>query len=81
MKNMKRLVSLLLALCMMLALAACGGNKLEVETQAPTEAPAVQETEAPAEEVKELTFAAGTVLRMATAVSYTHLKLPTMAVV
>ena len=66
MKNMKRLVSLLLVLCMTLALAACGGNKLEVETQAPTEAPAVKETEAPAEEVKELTFAAGTVLRMAT---------------
>ena len=66
MKNMKRLFSLLLFLCMTLALAACGGNKLEVETQAPTEAPAVKETEAPAEEVKELTFAAGTVLRMAT---------------
>ena len=66
MKNMKRMVSLLLVLCMTMALAACGGNKLEVETQAPTQAPAVQETQAPAEETKELTFAAGTVLRMAT---------------
>ena len=66
MKNMKRFVSLLLVLGMMLALAACGGNQLEVPTEAPTEAPAAQETEAPVEEVKELTFAEGTVLRMAT---------------
>jgi len=67
MKNMKRLVSLLLALVMVFALAACGGNKLEVATEAPTEAPAVQATEAPVEEVKDpLAFEAGTVLRMAT---------------
>ena len=69
MKNMKRLVSLLLALVMVFALAACGGNKLEVATEAPTEDPAVQEkpTEAPVEEVKDpLAFEAGTVLRMAT---------------
>ena len=69
MKNMKRLISLLLALVMVFALAACGGNKLEVATEAPTEAPVVQETptEAPVEEVKDpLAFEAGTVLRMAT---------------
>ena len=39
MKNMKRFVSLLLVLGMMLALAACGGNQLEVPTEAPTEPP------------------------------------------
>ena len=70
MKNMKRLVSLLLVFAMMLALTACGGNKLEVATEAPTETPAVQDTpatEAPVEEVKDpLAFEAGTVLRMAT---------------
>ena len=41
MKNMKRMVSLLLALVMVLALAACGGNKLEVAPAAPTEPAAV----------------------------------------
>ena len=67
MKNMKRFVSLLLALCMMLALAACGGNQLTVETQAPTEPPVEQETTPVVEEVKDpLAFEAGTVLRMAT---------------
>ena len=67
MKNMKSLVSLLLALVMVLALAACGGNKLEVAPAAPTEPAAVQATEAPVEEVKDpLAFEAGTVLRMAT---------------
>ena len=66
MKNMKRMVSLLLALVMMLALAACGGNQLEVATEPPVEAPVVQET-TPVEEAKDpLAFEAGTVLRMAT---------------
>ena len=67
MKNMKRIVSVLLVLCLMLALAACGGNKLEVETPAPTTPPVVNEATTPVEEAKEpLAFAAGTVLRMAT---------------
>ena len=66
MKNMKRMVSLLLALVMVLALAACGGNKLEVAPAAPTEPAAVQAT-TPVEENKDpLAFEAGTVLRMAT---------------
>ena len=65
MKNMKRLVSLLLVLCLTMALAACGGNKLEVATQPATE-PVMQETN-PVEENKDpLAFEAGTVLRMAT---------------
>ena len=45
---MKKLISLLLVLVMVLGLAACGASK-PAETQAPTEAPAV-ETEAPATE-------------------------------
>ena len=68
---MKRVLSLTLVLCMVMALFAGCGNKLPVETQAPeTQAPAVGgndtpvATEAPA--VAELTFAQGTVLRMAT---------------
>ena len=65
MKNMKRLVSVLLVLCLMLALAACGGNKLEVATDPATE-PVAQAT-TPVEENKDpLAFEAGTVLRMAT---------------
>ena len=65
MKNMKRLVSVLLVLCMTMALAACGGNKLEVATQPATE-PVAQAT-TPVEENKDpLAFEAGTVLRMAT---------------
>ena len=64
---MKRFVSMLLVICMMAALFAGCGNKLEVAapaaTQAPAaEAPAATEAAAPA----ELTFAQGTVLRMAT---------------
>ena len=66
MKNMKRLVSLLLVLCLMLALAACGSNKLEVATETPTE-PVAQATTPVVEEEKDpLAFEAGTVLRMAT---------------
>ena len=45
---MKKLISLLLVLVMVLGLAACGASK-PAETQAPTEAPVV-ETEAPATE-------------------------------
>ena len=65
---MKRVLSLALVLCMVMALlSGCGGNKLEVQqapaaTQAPAEAPAA--TEAPA--AADLSFAQGTVLRMAT---------------
>ena len=68
MKNLNRILSVILVLCMVTALfAGCGGNKLEVQTTNPpaTEAPAVggEEVETP---VAELTFAQGTVLRMAT---------------
>ena len=67
---MKRVISLALVLCMVMALfAGCGGNKLEVQqapaaTQAPADAaaPAATEAAAPA----DLSFAQGTVLRMAT---------------
>ena len=54
---MKKIVSLLLVLVMMLGLVACGASK-PAETQAPTEAPAateapVVETEAPETEAPE----------------------------
>ena len=68
---MKRTLSMILVLCMVMALfAGCGGNKLEVE-QAPaaTQAPAAEGEAAPAATdaaPAELTFAQGTVLRMAT---------------
>ncbi len=66
MKNMKRLVSLLLVLCLTMALAACGGNQLEIATEPATE-PVVQDATPTATEAKDpLAFAAGTVLRMAT---------------
>ncbi len=66
---MKKFISLLLVLCMLTALFAGCGNKLEVEApaapapEAPAaDAPAATEAAAPA----ELTFAQGTTLRMAT---------------
>ena len=64
---MKKFISMLLVICMMAALFTGCGNKLEVAapaaTQAPAaDAPAATEAAAPA----ELTFAQGTVLRMAT---------------
>ena len=64
---MKTFISMLLVICMMAALFAGCGNKLEVAAPAATEAPAAEapaatEAAAPA----ELTFAQGTVLRMAT---------------
>ncbi len=64
---MKKFISMLLVICMMAALFAGCGNKLEVAapaaTQAPAaDAPAATEAAAPA----ELTFANGTILRMAT---------------
>ena len=64
---MKRALSMILVLCLVMALfAGCGGNKLEVE-QAPAESTApAAETPAADEAVAELTFAKGTVLRMAT---------------
>ena len=47
---MKKLLTALLAICMVLALAACGGSQAPAATQAPAaEAPA----EAPAEEAAE----------------------------
>ena len=70
MKNMNRILAMVLVVCMVAAMfAGCGGKQLEVPTTNPpvTEAPKADEgaeaTEAP---VAELTFAAGTVLRMAT---------------
>ena len=66
MKNLNRILSLILVLGMIAALFAGCGNQLQVETTNP---PAVGgdtvETD-PVEEVKDLSFAAGTVLRMAT---------------
>nr|MBQ8244747.1 hypothetical protein [Oscillospiraceae bacterium] len=65
---MKKFISLLLVLCMLTALFAGCGNKLEVQApaaapEAPAaDAPAATEAAAPA----ELSFAQGTVLRMAT---------------
>ncbi len=66
---MKKFISMLLVICMMAALFAGCGNKLEVAAPAATQAapaadaaPAATEAAAPA----ELTFAQGTVLRMAT---------------
>ena len=57
---MKKIISLLLVLAMMLALVACGGSQAPVATEAPateapaTEAPATEApTEAPTEEMKE----------------------------
>ena len=49
---MKKIVSLLLVLVMMLGLVACGASK-PAETQAPTEAPVVTEAPAPATEAPE----------------------------
>ena len=70
MKNLNRFLSVILVICMVAALFAGCGNKLEVQstnppaTEAPkTDAPGSDATEAPA---AELTFAQGTVLRMAT---------------
>ena len=70
MENMKRFIIAVLVICMSLSLfAGCGGGNddLVVETTAPTTAPAAgEETTEPVEEVPQLVFAAGTVLRMAT---------------
>ena len=70
MKNLNRILSVILVVCMIAALFAGCGNKLEVQstnppaTEAPkTDAPQADATEAP---VAELTFAQGTILRMAT---------------
>ena len=68
MKNMNRVLSMILVIAMVAALFAGCGNKLEVQTTTPpaTEAPAAQGGETPEVPVAELTFAPGTVLRMAT---------------
>ena len=47
---MKKTISILLLLCMVFALAACGGSEAPAATEAPAEAPAEAPTEAPAEE-------------------------------
>ena len=49
MKNMNKLICMLLALAMVFALCACGGNPAPAATEAPAEADAPAETEAPAE--------------------------------
>ena len=68
---MKRALSLILVMCMIATLfAGCGGSKLEVQAPpAETKAPAAAGDAAPAATEaapQELTFAQGTVLRMAT---------------
>ena len=66
---MKKFISMLLVICMMAALFAGCGNKLEVAAPAATQAPAAEAPAAEAPEAAapaELTFAQGTVLRMAT---------------
>ncbi len=64
---MKKFISMLLVICMMAALFAGCGNKLEVAAPAATQAPAADAPAAPeAAAPAELTFAQGTVLRMAT---------------
>ena len=66
MKNLNRILSLILVLGMIAALFAGCGNQLQVETtNPPTVGGDTVETD-PVEEVKDLSFAAGTVLRMAT---------------
>ena len=65
---MKRALSLTLVLCMVMALlAGCGGNKLPIDTT-PASAPADSGETTPVETqpAGELTFAPGTILRMAT---------------
>ena len=65
---MKRALSLTLVLCMVMALlAGCGGNKLPIDTP-PASAPADSGETTPVETqpAGELTFAPGTILRMAT---------------
>ncbi len=68
MKNLNRILSVMLVLAMVVALFAGCGNKLEVQSTNPpaTEAPAVEGGEEAETPVAELTFAQGTVLRMAT---------------
>ena len=44
---MKKILSLLLVLAMMMTLAACGGTKAPETTAAPTAAPTAATTEAP----------------------------------
>ena len=65
MKNLNRVLSLIVVLGMIAALFAGCGNQLQVETTNP---PAVDDTveTQPVEEVADLSFAAGTILRMAT---------------
>lgn len=50
---MKKIISLILLLCMVFALAACGGSEAPAATEAPAEAPADDAAEAPAEENAE----------------------------
>ncbi len=67
MKNLNRILSVILVVCMVAAMFAGCGNKLEVQATNPpaTEAP-VSDGESVETPVAELTFAQGTVLRMAT---------------
>lgn len=58
---MKKIISLILLLCMVFALAACGGSEAPAATEAPAEAPAEDAAEAPAEEAAgtEATYTLG----------------------
>ena len=59
---MKKIISMILLLCMVFALAACGGTEAPAEdaAEAPTEAPAEEATEAPAEDAgTEATYTLG----------------------
>ena len=65
MKNMKKVLGLLMALTMTLSLAACGGKKEEAPAETPAETPAEAPAETPAEEPALETITEG-VLTVAT---------------
>lgn len=61
-RTMKKIISMILLLCMVFALAACGGTEAPAEdaAEAPAEAPAEEATEAPAEDAgTEATYTLG----------------------
>ena len=54
--KMKNIVALILALCLMLALCACGNTEEPKQTTAATTAPTVAETTAPTEDDGKVTY-------------------------